>query len=383
MTEERGALATSDEGRGRAQAPGGERGKQSGELYLAAETAARMAAAANAFRECLDVEQRSVLYNEFEPDGVRREWSYLPEAVRDGLPIGALSDPQRKLAHQLIVASVSMPGYAKVVSIMAMEHVRRALMLAAAPAIAHLFDPERYCFRVFGAPGGAEPWGWQLAGHHVSLNFTVTGGRYVSPTPCMLGSVPAGFGTLAPLADDEERGYAFVNSLSGAQRAAAVIHHRPPPDFATRIIPRIGAVELPDHVFEPEPDYTIDDAERSVLSYVRDGPKGVPGSALEPRQLDALVDLVAGFAGRLPADVASAEMDRVLAAGAERLAFAWAGSIDPGSRHYYRVQGPDLLIEHDNTQGGGNHIHSVWRNPSNDFGDDILAAHYRAEHPAR
>ncbi len=355
----------------------------SGELYLAPETAARMAAAALALRAGLGEAQRSVLDNEFEGDGVRREWSYLPEPVRDGLPIGSLSDPQRKLAHELIVASVSMPGYAKVVSIMAMEHVRRALMLAAAPQIAHLFDPERYCFRVFGMPGGAQPWGWQLAGHHVSLNFTVTAGRYVSPTPCMLGSVPAGFGTLAPLADDEERGYAFMRALTDAQRAAAVIYHRPPPDFATRILPRIGPVELPDHVFEPEPGYTISDSERAILSYVRDGPKGVPGSQLDARQLDALVGIVAGFAGRLPPEVAAAELDRVLAAGAERLAFAWAGSTAPGERHYYRVQGPDLLIEHDNTQGGGDHIHSVWRNPANDFGDDILAAHYRAEHAAR
>jgi len=93
-----------------------------------------------------------------------------------------------------------------------------------------------------------------------------------------------------------------------------------------------------------------------------------------------LLELVAGFARRLPADVAEAELRRVLAAGAEKLAFAWAGGTEPGERHYYRVQGPDLLIEHDNTQGGGNHIHSVWRNPSNDFGDDLLAAHYRAAH---
>jgi uncharacterized protein DUF3500 len=353
------------------------------EPYLSRDTAHRMAAAATAFAGSLDAEQRSVLDNPFETDGVRREWSYLPEPERAGVAIGLLSEPQRKLAHELIVASVSMPGYAKVVSIMAMEHVRRALTLVSAPAIAHLFDPARYCIRVFGTPGGVAPWGWQLAGHHVVLNFTVTGGRYVSPTPCMLGSVPASFGTLAPLADDEERGYGFLRALTPEQRAAAVIYHRPPPDFATRILPRIGEVELPDHVFVPEPDYTIDDSEREILGYVRQGPKGVPGSALDKRQLDALVELVAGFAGRLPGEVAAAEMDRVMSAGAERLAFAWAGSAHPGERHYFRVQGPDLLIEHDNTQGGGNHIHSVWRNPSNDFGDDILAAHYRAEHPAR
>ena len=350
--------------------------------YLAMDTVARMADAAVAFRGCLGEEQRSVLDNEFEIDGARRDWSYLPEPERDGVALGSLAEPQRKLAHELIAASVSVPGYAKVVAVIAMEHVRRALMLTAEPAIAHLFDPGRYCVRLFGVAGGSEPWGWQLAGHHVVLNFTVTGGRYLSATPCMLGSVPAAYGVLAPLADDEERGYAFMRGLSDAQRAAAVIYHRPPPDFATRVLPRIGDVELPDHVFEPEPDYTIDDTERSILAYVRDGPKGVPGSALTAPQLDALVDLVAGYAGRLPAEVAAAEMDRVLAAGASRLAFAWAGSTVPGERHYYRVQGPDLLIEHDNTQSGGNHIHSVWRNPSNDFGDDILAAHYRAEHPA-
>jgi Protein of unknown function (DUF3500) len=346
--------------------------------YLAPETVRRMAAAAAAFMECLDEAQRSVLSNGFELDGVRRDWSYLPQPERDGLALGSLSGEQRGLAHRLIAASVSMTGYAKVVSIVAMEHVRRAMMLLDAPGIAHLFDPERYCLRVFGTPG-ADAWGWQLAGHHVSLNFTITG-QCLSPTPCMLGSVPASYGVLAPLADDEARGYAFVNSLTPAQRAAAVIYHRPPPDFATRIAPRIGAVELPDHVFEPEPDYRIDDAERSLLSYVRDGPKGVRGTDLDGRRLDRLLELVAGFARRLPAEVADAELRRVLAAGAENLAFAWAGGTARGERHYYRVQGPDLLIEHDNTQGGGNHIHSVWRNPAGDFGDDLLAAHYRAEH---
>jgi hypothetical protein len=63
----------------------------------------------------------------------------------------------------------------------------------------------------------------------------------------------------------------------------------------------------------------------------------------------------------------------------ENLWFAWAGGTERGERHYYRVQGPELLIEHDNTQSGGNHVHSVWRVPGGDFGDDLLAAHYRAE----
>jgi hypothetical protein len=353
-------------------------------MYDAPRTAARMAAAAAAFVGAMDARQLAVGQGDFDLDGTRREWTYLPVAARPGLPLSALDDAQRKLAHELIVASTSMPGYAKVVSIMAMEHVRRALMQVSAPAIAHVFDPERYCFRVFGEPGSwapdsARPWGWQLAGHHVSLNFTVAGTR-VSGTPCMLGSVPASYGTLSPLADDEEAGYRFLGLLTPAQRADAIIYHRPPPDFATRLVPRIGARELPDHVFEPEPDYRIDDREREILSYIRSGPKGIVGSVLSRAQLDYLMVVIAGFAGRLPDDVGASALRKAKAAADTSISFAWAGGVGAGERHYYRIQAPGLLIEHDNTQSGGKHVHSVWRDPDNDWGDDILARHYQAEH---
>lgn len=359
-------------------AEAGERASDGAGLSAPA-TAARMAAAARALLGAVPGETRSVLnpgFDDFDLSSPRRQWTYLPVLDRPGLALRALTDPQRKLAHELITASVSMEGYAQVVSVMAMEHVRRALILASAPERAHLFDPERYCFRIFGDPGGAGPWGWQLAGHHVSLNFTVAGTR-VSGTPCMLGSVPACYGSLSPLAREESDGYRFVRSLTGGQRAQAVIWHRPPPDFATRIAGQISEVELPDHVFEPEPDYRISDQERSALAYVRSGPRGIGGAGLTAEQLYALVDLVARFARRLPGELAEAELRRVDAAGPENLWFAWAGSTEPGERHYYRVQGPGLLIEHDNTQSGGNHVHSVWRVPGGDFGDDLLAAHYR------
>ena len=125
-------------------------------------------------RACFDFGSGS----DSDAEDLRRDWSFLPAPDRDGLPIGALDDGQRRLAHELIVTGTSLPGYTKVVSVMAMEHVLRAL----APDLADLFDPERYCFKVFGSPGD-QAWGWQFAGHHVSLNFTVVDGRYVSPTP--------------------------------------------------------------------------------------------------------------------------------------------------------------------------------------------------------
>src|SRR5579859_3486009 len=336
-----------------------------GDRLAVPETAGRMAAAAAAFVGALSGEQRGRACFGFGEE--RRDWSFLPARDRDGLPIGALDDGQRRLAHELIAAGTSLPGYSKVVSVMAMEHVLRALT----PGLADLFNPERYSFKVFGSPDD-EVWGWQVAGHHVSLNFTVVNGRWVSPTPCMLGAEPASYGLLAPLADDEELGFQFVNSLDAAQRQAAIIHHRPPPDLAARMVPRIGEVERPDAVFFPEPDYVISDDERDILSYVRSGPKGVPGSALTQIQLDDLSALVGSFARRLPDEQA----------GVDSLWFAWAGGTEPGTRHYFRVQGPTLLIELDNTQDNGHHIHSAWRNPADDFGDDVLAAHYRLEHGA-
>ena len=196
----------------------------------------------------------------------------------------------------------------------------------------------------------------------------------------MLGAEPASYGLLAPLADDEELGYRFVNSLDDVQRHAAIIHHRPPPDLAARMVPRIGEIERPDSVFAPEPDYVISEDERNILSYVRSSPKGIIAAALNRRQFDELSVLVGAFARRLPDEVAGVQMHDLERAGMDNLSFAWAGSTEPGQRHYFRIQGPTLLIEHDNTQGNGNHIHSAWRNPADDFGDDVLAEHYRRYH---
>jgi hypothetical protein len=224
-----------------------------------------------------------------------------------------------------------MPAYAKVVSVIAMEHVLRAM---APESLGGLFDPDRYCFKVFGSPGEAA-WGWQFAGHHVVLNFTVVDGRFVSPTPCMLGSQPASFGILAPLADDEELGFRLVNSLDAGQRHAAIIHHRPPPDLAARMVPKIGETERPDPVFAPEPDYVISEEERDILSYVRTSPKGVPASVLNQPQFDALAALVGGFVRRLPDEVAGAQLHDLERMGMDSL------TVRLGGRH--RARRPALL----------------------------------------
>ena len=145
-----------------------------GERLGVPETAGRMSKAAAAFLAALAGRQRERACYPFGDE--RRDWPFLPTRERSGLPIGALDDGQRRLAHELILTGTSLPAYTKVVSVMAVEHVLRALN----PAAADLFDPERYCFKLFGSPDDAT-WGWQFAGHHVSLNFTEIAGQHVSP----------------------------------------------------------------------------------------------------------------------------------------------------------------------------------------------------------
>ena len=217
----------------------------------------------------------------------------------------------------------------------------------------------------------------------MSLNFTVAG-DYVSGTPCMFGSVPASYGALSPLEHEEADGFAFVNAAvrpsSGRGRSSGTGRRRTSRPASWRASARWS---FPTTCSRRSP--TTGSPTRSGRRWRTCGPGRAASAAadLTAEQLYALVDLVARFAGRLPAEVAEAEMRRVDAAGAENLWFAWAGATERGERHYYRVQGPGLLIEHDNTQGGGNHVHSVWRVPGGDFGDDLLAAHYREEKHAK
>ncbi len=110
-------------------------------------------------------------------------------------------------------------------------------------------------------------------------------------------------------------------------------------------------------------------------------PAGLPGSAMTPPQKAALMTLVTSYVSLVADDLAAERMSRLTAGGLDRLTFAWAGPTARGAKHYYRVQGPTFLIEYDNTQNDGNHIHAVWRDFAGDFGRDVLREHLRADHP--
>ncbi|NEA44030.1 DUF3500 domain-containing protein [Streptomyces sp. SID11385] len=328
--------------------------------------------------DSLDAQQRArVLLPHTDPG--RTHWNFLPESGRHGLPLGELDRRQEVLAHRLIAESMSIPAYARVVQVMANEHVLRELNL---PVFGHvaatLRDARGYFLTFFGQPQPDTTWGWRLVGHHLSLNISVVDGDVVSATPFLLGAEPARFGPFRILGEEEDTAFALLDSLTGAQRKQAVIHDKPPADFVTRTVERVGDVEYPAHHGVGRRDAMITDEDRKALAYFREHARGIRAGDLSPTvQRGYFQDLLARFVERARPGLVGFEMDRIAAAGGvDNLHFAWAGGTSLDAPHYFRIQGPVTLIEFDNAEDDGNHVHSVWRDPSNDFGADLLMRHH-------
>jgi hypothetical protein len=295
----------------------------------------------------LDDRQRAAAARPFG-DLAARQWLEYRPRPRPGACVAGMSVAARKAAHRLLATGLSEHAYAQAMVIVALEEVldlreqgRRGR---------HSGD---YWVSVFGDPdpaAGDEAWSWRFEGHHLSVTMTVAGDR-VSPAPVFLGANPAcvsyaGRPVCRPLAPEEDLARAVLDAMDPDGRARAVVAGQAPGDIRTGTGRRAPAgIE----------------------------PLGVPAAAAGPGPRAALGELVALYLGRLPAELAAAEAARLAAA---ELYFAWEGPLAPGARHYYRVQGDDLLIEYDTTDDG-NHVHTVLRRPRGDFGRDLLAAHYR------
>ena len=106
-------------------------------------------------------------------------------------------------------------------------------------------------------------------------------------------------------------------------------------------------------------------------------PPGLLAGEMTAKQRELLMQLIDVYASKMAEDTAAARMAKIKQAGLEKISFAWAGEVERGKKHYYRVQGPTFLIEYDNTQNDGNHVHSVWRDFNGDFGRDLLREHLK------
>jgi hypothetical protein len=334
-----------------------------GSMISAERSSSTMATSATKFLNALTPEQRQRAVFAFDADE-RVHWHFIPTEIfaRNGLTIKDMSEPQRKLAHDLLKAGLSERGYLTASSIMSLETVLGALEAAERAAAAQpprgaplVRDAERYFFSIFGTPSARDTWGWRVEGHHVSLHFTVVNGTMVAGSPSFFGSNPAEVREgpkkgLRILGAEEDAARALLQSLDASQRAKAIINAAAPGDMVT-----MATVNI------------------SPLS-----PTGIAADALNATQRDLLMKLVDVYTGFMAPDIAADRMARLRKAGVEKIAFAWAGETERGKKHYYRIQGPTFLVEYDNTQNDGNHVHSVWRDFEGDFGRDLLREHLKS-----
>jgi len=329
---------------------------------MAAERSARaMADAATKFVGSLSAEQKAKASFPFESDQLTY-WNFIPTETfpRQGLLIGEMTEAQRTLAHNLMKAGLSQRGYMTATSIMQLEEVLGVIEQAARAATGRSEggpgglrrDPVKYFVSVFGTPSTTNNWGWRVEGHHVSLHFTVVKGRLVSSTPTMFGSNPAEVKSgpkqgLRVLAAEEDSARELLMALDATQRTTAVFNTTALSEILTTNKPQVTPLEQ----------------------------AGLTAGAMNARQRELLMKVIDVYAGFMADDIAAERLAAIKKAGIEKISFAWAGAAERGQKHYYRIQGPTFLIEYDNAQNDGNHIHSVWRDFNGDFGRDLLREH--------
>lgn len=322
-----------------------------GRMVAVERSITAMTKAANAFLAELTPEQREAATFPMASEE-RLRWHFIPNESfpRKGLSFRTMTETQKERANDLLKSGLSQRGYMTATTIIQLEDVLRAIEGGRRMAR----DPLDYQFTVFGTPGAADAWGWRVEGHHLSLHFTIAGGKAVATSPTFTGANPAevrdgpqqGTRALAPL---EDMGRAMVMALDDTQRAAATFNATAPNDIET-----MNANDI------------------DPLS-----PAGVAAASMTPVQREALTRLIDAYTSLMADDLAADRMAKLKAAGLEKITFAWAGPVEKGAKHYYRVQGPTFLIEYDNTQNDGNHIHAVWRDFQGDFGRDLLREHLR------
>ena len=303
--------------------------------------AVRMRESAERFLATLPDRQRSTALRAFD-DADRVDWHYTPRS-RNGVSLKELDPRGRDAAHALLKSALSAIGYRKVVNIIELELVLREL-----ETFGTMRDPERYHLTFYGAPSRTDRWGWRFEGHHLSLNFTLAGDRVAVDTPSFFGANPATVPSgpkkgLRVLPDEHDAGWAVLDSLSDAQRREAVISARTYGDIVTSNRDKVAPLDA----------------------------TGIPASKLDERQRALLWKIVELYAASFEPGLAEARLARARQGGIDGLRFGWAGSTVRDAPHYYRVQGVRFLIEYDASQDGGNHIHTVWRDFSGDFGRDL------------
>ena len=317
---------------------------------------AKVVEAANTFLATLSPEERAKCTFGFA-SSQRTGWSNLPSGIfqRNGLRFGDMTPPQREAALALVAAALSREGYQKVTDIMNGDEVLknagggrtggRQGARGQRRGGGVRFGLDEYYMALLGAPSATAPWMIQFGGHHLAINVTVVGANSVM-TPSLPAAQPAKYTlngqTIRPLGRENDKGFALINALNAAQQKHAILNY-----------------DVKDLVLGPG-------ADGKVIQ-----PEGILASELDAKQQAMLLDVVHEWVGILNDEAATAKMAEIKA-NLPKTYFAWSGSTTNGGLAYYRVQGPTVVIEYAPQQGDVNHIHTIYRDPTNDYGAKLV-----------
>jgi hypothetical protein len=319
---------------------------------------ARVVAAANAFLATLSEAERSKVTFDFNSSQKSTGWSNLPTGIfqRNGLRLGDLTSAQRLAALGVVAGALSRPGYQKVTDIMNGDEVlknrgggrtggRQGAPGGGGRGGGIQFGVDEYYIAFVGAPSFTSPWMLQFGGHHLAINVTIVGSDNVM-TPSLPAAQPARYvlngQTIRPLGNENDKGFALINALDETQKKQAVLTY-----------------DVRDLVLGPGND-------GKVIQ-----PEGMLASAMNANQQAMLLDIVHEWVGILNDAGATAKMAEIKA-NLPKTYFAWSGSTTNGGLAYYRIQGPTVIIEYAPQQGDVDHIHTIYRDPTNDYGAKLV-----------
>lgn len=310
-----------------------------------AEATARIVSSAQAVLGTLDAAAKAKVQFPFEGPQKTR-WSNLPSPMfeRRGLRMGDLSAPQRAAVMNLLAAALSKDGYQKVIEIMRGDEVLRTTGGGrggrggggGGPA----FGEAEYYLAFLGTPSTTATWMLQFGGHHLAINLTLAGSQ-ATMAPSLPAAQPASYTfegrTVRPLGRENDKAFALINALDATQKRQAILPH------------------------------TVSDL---VLGPGQDGrtiqPEGIRASSLSNAQQTMLLEIAREWAGIMNDSFGEPRMAELRSRLADTW-FAWSGPTTNGSAAYFRIQGPTLVIEYA-PQGSVDHIHTIYRDPTNDYG---------------
>src|SRR5262245_29867160 len=317
------------------------------------EIARELAVAAQRF---IDTLEPGVQARYLFQDAERGNFHFFPVARR-GVPLKQLKEGQRHLALALMSATLSHAGTQKVLTVMSLgDYLKETDKM---PNLHR--DSDQYHVTIFGTPSADGTWGYRFEGFHLSLNVTIVRGRWISVTPSFIGAIPATVPDgprkgLQVLEQETELGRALAQSLTAEQR-------------------KVGFGKIPDFLTETVGGFVTGNKRKLE----RGKPRGLAASGMTVEQRDLLMKLVRVHVGRIRKELADQDLARIARAGTEKIHFQWAGGPKAGEPHHYLIQGPTFLIEYDNTQDEANHVHCIYRDFDNDFGD-AMVEHYSKHH---